>query len=67
MGAVLLNSINMITGVSNGLYRMGQVGITIIITVISFMIAWYLVMMTLEVFGKMRKKKEKQWEPKDYD
>jgi len=67
MGIISLNSINMITGISSGLYSMGQSGLVVGITVVSLMIAWFFILMTIEAFQYFKKRKEDKWRIRTYE
>jgi hypothetical protein len=67
MALVMLNSINMITGSSDGLYDMGQMGLVIGIVIVAIMIAYFLINYTIEVSNYFKKKKKEKWSNGDYE
>jgi hypothetical protein len=62
MGVITLNSIRIISGVSNNLYSMGNVGFILGIVILSFMVAYMLVYYTIEVFKYFKEKRRMRWE-----
>jgi len=67
MALVLLNSINIITGSSSGMYSMGQISLVIGITIVSIMIMYFLINFTIEVLNYFKKKKKDKWSMNDYE
>lgn len=67
MALILLNSINIITGSSGGLYSMGQIGLVIGITIVSIMVMYFLVNITIELTTYFKKKKADKWSMNDYE
>lgn len=67
MALVLLNSVNIMTGSSEGIYRMGQIGLVIAISIVSVMIMYFLINVTIEVVNYFKKKKKDKWSNSDYE
>ena len=67
MGLLLLNSVNIITGSSDGLYKMGQITLILGITIISIWIAYFFINVTIEVLNYFKKKKKEKWSNTDYE
>lgn len=67
MSLVSLNSVNVITGSSDGLYKMGQISLVIAISIVSIMIMYFLINFTIEVANYFKKKKKDKWRMDDYE
>lgn len=67
MAVLTLNSINIITGSSEGLYKMGQISLVIGISIVSIMIMYFLINFTIEVANYFKKKKKDKWRMDDYE
>lgn len=67
VSVITINSMNIIFGTSSGLYMMGQILLVLSISVTSILMAWFFVMMTIDLTQKFKKKKDDKWRLKDYD
>ncbi len=67
MAVVVLNSIRLIATQSEKLSTMGDMGLIIGITLVSIMIAYFLVLVTIETLQHFKKKESEKWEMRDYE
>ena len=67
MSIVLLNSVNIITGSSDGIYKMGQIGLVLAISIVGIMIMYFFVNVTIELLNYFKKKKKDKWSNGDYE
>ena len=61
-GVILLNTLRIMIGTSNGLAQMGNVGLIAGIAVLLFMFGYFFILMTIEVFGYYKNKRNMRWQ-----
>ena len=66
MVVITLNTTKIIATQSLSLSKMGDLGLIIGISLVSIMIAYFLVLMTIEIIQKLKKNKNQKWSMDDY-
>ena len=61
MGLIFFNTVRLVTGVSDGVSSMNELGLILLISVVSFMFLYVLINYTIEVFHYFKDKKEMRW------
>lgn len=62
MALIAINSIRIIATESENLANMTQAGLIVVIAILGIMVAYFLIMMTIEVVGYFKKRRDMRWQ-----